>query len=412
MSDFLGMNFLLLLLCLARRLMAGRISRRLQYALWLLIPGYLLAARFIPFQSMTDIVITVSPGLAYQMLKLEVSIIHAMNAAKAMTVEALNAGGIAIRAEWFYILTAFRYDIAVALGIVFCIYNMGFMVLCIRRRRFYKKDLKTGMKIYILDFPQTPFLLGQNVYVHPDMTQNDEFLCHAVCHEHSHYKQGDFFWVPLRFLFLIYYWFDPIVWMAVMRMGQDSELSCDERVLSVLGEESRGAYGASLIMLLQKNQKKRIFDIMTMMGGKKKQLMERITAISGKQKRSIVATGIVAVGVILVVCYVLFSGFHGARAGTDADAVFLWDGTGVDQEDIETVTLYRFWEDVSYPSVEITEEVLNGQAVPLTEPGRYMVIVTTKNHKSIEISDRGKDEAAYSKGLLPSQVINLGGDNR
>lgn len=412
MSDFLGMNFLLLLLCLAGRLTAGRISRRLQYALWLFIPGYLLTARFIPLQSMTDIVATVSPGLAHQMIKLEVSMIQGMDAAKAITVEALNARGIVIKAEWFYILTAFRYGIAAALGIVFCIYNMGFMVLCIRRRRFYKKDTGTGMKIYILDFPQTPFLLGRNVYVHPDMTQNDEFLCYAVCHEHSHYKQGDFLWVPLRFLFLIYYWFDPIVWMAVMRMGQDSELSCDEKVISVLGEEIRDAYGASLIMLLQKKQKKRMFGITTMMGGKKKQLKERIMAISGKQKRSIVATGIVAVGVILIVCYVLFSSFNGAGAGTEADAVFLWDGTGVDLEDIEQVTLYRFWEDVSYPSVEITEDVLNGQAVPLTEPGRYMVIVTTKDHKRIEISDRGTDEAAYSKGLLPSRVINLGGDNR
>ncbi len=412
MSDFLGMNFLLLLLCLAGRLMAGRISRRLQYALWLLIPGYLLAVQFIPLQSMADMAATVSPEFSHQIVKIEVNIIHGMNAARAMIIETLNAGGIVIKAEWLYILAAFRYGIAAVLGIVFCIYNIGFMVLCIRRRRFYKRDSGTGMKIYILDFPQTPFLFGRNIYVHPDMTQNDEFLCHAVCHEHSHYKQGDFLWVPLRFLFLIYYWFDPIVWMAVKRMEQDSELSCDEKVISILGEESRDAYGANLIMLLQKNQNKRIFDITAMMGGKKKQLKERITAISGKQKRSIVATGIVSAGVILVVCYVLFSSFNGTRAETDADAVFLWDGTGVDREDIETVTLYRFWEDVSYPSVEITEEVLNGQAVPLTEPGRYMVIVTTKNHKSIEISDRGTDEAAYSKGLLPSQVINLGGDNK
>ncbi len=412
MSDFLGMNFLLLMLCVVGRLMAGRISRRLQYALWLLIPGYLLVARFIPLQSLADMAGTVSPGLSHQMVKLEVSIIHGMDAVKAMTIEALNAGGIAIRTDWFYILAVFRYGIAAVLGIAFCIYNMGFMVLCIRKRCFYKKDPRTGMKIYVLDLPQTPFLFGRNIYVHPDMTQNDEFLNHVVCHEHSHYKQGDFLWVSLRFLFLIYYWFDPIVWMAVKRMGQDSELSCDEKVISVLGEESREAYGTSLIILLRNNQKKKLFDITAMMGGKKSQIKERIMAISGKQKRSIAATEIVAVGVILVVCYVLFSSFNGAKTGTDADAVFLWDGTGVDREDIATVTLYRFGEDVSYPSVEITEEVLNGQAVPLAEPGRYMVIVTTKNHKRVEISDRGTDEAAYSKGLLPSQVINLGGDNR
>ncbi len=412
MGDFLGMNFLLLLLCVAGRLTAGRISRRLQYALWLLLPGYLLAARFIPLQSLADMAATVSPGLSLQMVKLEVGIIHGMDAVRALIIETLNAGGIAVRAEWFYIMTAFRYGVTAVLGIAFCVYNIGFMVLCMRRRRFYKKDAGTGMKIYVLNLPQTPFLFGRNVYVHPDMTQNEEFLRHAVCHEYSHYKQGDFLWVTLRYLFLLCYWFDPIVWMAVKRMEQDGELSCDENVISVLGEENRAAYGASLIMLLQKNQKKSMFGITAMMGGTKKRLKERITAISGKQRRSIAATGIVAVGIILALCYVLFSGLNAEKAVADADAVFLWDGTGVDREDIKTVTLYRVVENVSYPSVEITEDVLNGQAVTLVEPGRYMVIVTTKDHKRIEISDCGTDEAAYSKRLLPSQVVNPGGDNR
>ena len=41
-----------------------------------------------------------------------------------------------------------------------------------------------------------------------------------------------------------------------------------------------------------------------------------------------------------------------------------------------------------------------------------MIIVTTKDGRRIDISDRGTDEDAGNKGLLPSRVINLGGDNR
>lgn len=409
MSEFLCMNFLLLLSYTAGRLMAGRISRKMQYGLWLLIPGYLLAARFIPLQSLTDMAAIISPKLSHQMVKLEVGIIHGIRVVGALTIETLNEWGIVIREEWIYQLTVFRYGIAAVLGIVFCTYNLGFIVLCMRRRRFYKKDPGTGMNIYVLDFSQTPFLLGRDIYVHPDMTQNSEFLDYAVCHEHSHYMQGDFLWVPLRFLFLIYYWFNPIVWMAVKRMERDSELSCDEKVISVLGGERRMAYGTSLLFLIQKNQKN-TFDITAMMGGMKKQLEERIVAMSGNQKRSIAAKGIVVVSAIFAVCYVLFSAYKGAAGENGADAVFLWDGTGVERENIETVMLYRFVEDVSYPSVEITEDVLNSQAVALVEPGRYMVVVMTKEHRRIEISDRGTDETAYSKGLLPSQVIHLGGD--
>lgn len=47
----------------------------------------------------------------------------------------------------------------------------------------------------------------------------------------------------MRYLFLICYWFDPVVWLAVKRICQDSEFSCDERAVSMFGEEAREAYG-------------------------------------------------------------------------------------------------------------------------------------------------------------------------
>lgn len=296
------------------------------------------------------------------------------------------------------------------LAVGFVLYNLGFMIRCIRRRRFYKKDRQTGLKIFVLDYLQTPFLLGRSIYVHPDMTQNEEFLQHAVCHEYSHYRQGDFLWTPLRWLFLLYYWFDPVVWLAVKRMERDSELSCDERVISILGEDGRLAYGTSLITLMKSRQKRKLPHAAAMMGGKKSRLRERIAAISREQKRSIAATGIAVVCVILAAGYVMLSAVSDSWKDT-AQTVFLWDGTGVEREDIARVTLYRFAGDLSYPAVDITEDVLNGREVPLAEPGRYMVIVNTKDHQRVEISDRGLDETAYSKGLLPSQVVNPGGGN-
>lgn len=407
MTDFLTLNLFLLLLCAAGKLTAGRISRRLQYALWLLLPGYLLAARFVRLQGLAEVTAAMSPQLAHSMVKLGGKLIREMNAVRALVIESLTAGGI--MGEMVRIWRTMRYGVTAVLVTGYALYNGGFVVRCIRRRRFYKTDARTGMRLYLLDFPQTPFLLGRSIYVHPDMAQDEEFLNHAVCHEYSHYRQGDFLWTPLRFLLFSYYWFDPVLWLAIKRMRQDSELACDERVVSFLGEAQRTGYGASLIALLQKGQKNKMFEMTARMGGRKSQLRERIIAISKPQKRSIAATGLVAACAVLAVCYVVIS-MTGALSEGTADAVFLWNGTGVERENIAKVTIYRFVEEVSYPPADITEEVLGGQGVPLTEPGRYMVIVTTKDHRRVEISDCGTDETAYSKGLLPSQVIRLDGD--
>ena len=209
-----------------------------------------------------------------------------------------------------------------------------------------------------------------------------------------------------------YYWYDPIVWLAVNRMRQDSELSCDERVISVLGEESRVSYGVSLITLMNKKAKKTKFDVMSTMGGKKKQLRERVEAIAKPRKRSIINICIMVACIVGIVCYAWIGSEKNSNQ-SETESVFIWDGTKVDREEIAKVTLYHFMEDITYPVVDdITEDVLAGKAVVLTEPGRYMVIVTTKNNKRIEISDCGTDETAYSKGLLPSNVINIGGDDK
>lgn len=411
MSDFLYLNLLILALYIVKRLLTGKISQRLQYALWLLIPVYLVTC-IMNVNSLPALVMAISPKLAHNFVKLEVMADHAVNCVVTMTMEFFTAKGINIKVSIFSIFKVLRYGIPIILACAFLLYNVIFAVRCVSRRRYYKRDKQTGMKIYLLDYPQTPFLLVKSIYVHPNMTQNEELLNHAICHEHSHYKQGDFIWTILRLLLFSYYWYDPIAWLAVNRIRQDSELSCDERVISVLGEGSRVSYGVSLITLMNKNAKNTKFDVMSTMGGKKKQLRERIEAIAKPRKRSIITICILAACIVGIACYTWIGSEKNSNQ-SETESVFIWDGTKVDREEIAKVTLYHFMEDITYPVVDdITEDVLAGKAVVLTEPGRYMVIVTTKNNKRVEISDCSTDETAYSKGLLPSNVINIGGDNK
>lgn len=411
MSDFLYLNLLILVLYIVKRLLAGKISQRLQYALWLLIPVYLFTC-MMNVNHLPGLVMANSPKLAHHLVKLEVMAGHAVDCVAAMTMQFLTAKGINIKVSVFSIVKVIRYGIAIILACAILLYNVIFAVRCVSRRRFYKRDKQTGMKLYLLDYPQTPFLLVKSIYVHPDLTQDEVLLNHAICHEHSHYKQGDFVWTIVRFLLFSYYWFDPIVWLALNRMSQDSELSCDERVISVLGEESRISYGVSLITLMKKDGNNTKHNVMSTMGGKKKQLRERVEAIAKPRKRSIITICIMLACIVGIVCYAWIGSEKNVNQ-SKTESVFIWDGTRVDREEIAKVTLYHFVEDVTYPVVDdITEDVLAGKAVVLAESGRYMVIVTTKNNKRVEISDCGTDETAYKKGLLPSNIINIGGDDK
>ena len=46
---------------------------------------------------------------------------------------------------------------------------------------------------------------------------------------------------------LAVYWFHPLVWLSWVILCRDMEMSCDEKVLELLGSEQRKAYGLTLL---------------------------------------------------------------------------------------------------------------------------------------------------------------------
>ena len=58
-----------------------------------------------------------------------------------------------------------------------------------------------------------------------------------IAHERCHIKRGDHIVKPLAFLILSVHWFNPLCWLAFRLMCLDMEMSCDERVLKLKGDE-------------------------------------------------------------------------------------------------------------------------------------------------------------------------------
>jgi hypothetical protein len=57
-------------------------------------------------------------------------------------------------------------------------------------------------------------------------------LSMILCHEIAHFRRGDSLLHPLHWLLRIFYWWHPLVWLALVRLRREREIACDDFVLS------------------------------------------------------------------------------------------------------------------------------------------------------------------------------------
>lgn len=110
-------------------------------------------------------------------------------------------------------------------------------------RRAVRVDVAPG-----LDTAVTCGVLHPRIYL-PRRTEpwNPSQLRHIYTHELVHIRRLD---VAFRLLFQLacaVHWFNPFVWFSCRILTQELERSCDEAVLSVLGEEEKAGYAQTLL---------------------------------------------------------------------------------------------------------------------------------------------------------------------
>ncbi len=93
--------------------------------------------------------------------------------------------------QFFYdkkVLRTVRMAVMLA---IFCFIlgaNGIFAVKLFRSRIFLKKDGETKVRVYLLEECGTPFLFGRSIYLHPNMTENTEAMRYMILHEYCHLK--------------------------------------------------------------------------------------------------------------------------------------------------------------------------------------------------------------------------------
>lgn len=192
---------------------------------------------------------------------------------------------------------------------------------------------KKKLPVYISDEVDTPCLFGvvhPAIYVTSKAVKDEALLRHVIAHETTHYLHRDYIWGYFRALCLAIHWYNPLVWWAGILSRNDAEMACDEATISYLGEEERAVYGRTLIDLTCEKRPVVLLTATTMTGSGKS-IKERIAMIVKKPKmKRYIGVLVAMVSILCVGC--TFTGANTADKEQDTNLV-------TEADDIENATL-------------------------------------------------------------------------
>ena len=128
---------------------------------------------------------------------------------------------------------------------------MVFNIKLLKNRIYHSTHGKT--KVYVSDTIASPCVAGliPTIYITTLAATSDKVSL-VILHEKTHIKHWDHVWSLIRALTLIVYWWNPIIWASVLLSKRDSELACDETVISKMNDEDRLTYAAMIVDMIPK----------------------------------------------------------------------------------------------------------------------------------------------------------------
>ena len=313
---------LLLVVIALRYLLRGKISLRMQYALWLLVLVRLLVP--LSFGASGLSVMNAVPEYAPQQntfplpdtANAPAAGIPAQNAGEPLPPDLAQNFTPAVSAptvkttDWASIAKAVWRIGAGLVGAAFLFSNLRFGAR-LRRSRRRVDAAGVMLPVYESGAAATPCLFGllhPSIYLTPETLADAPALRYSLAHEQTHYCHGDSIWAVLRGVCLALHWYNPLVWWAAELSRRDAELACDEATIRRLGEGERAAYGRTLLRMTFE-KRPALLVTATMMTDSGKGLRERITLLV-KKPRTAACT---ALALLLVACLSVACTFTGKR---------------------------------------------------------------------------------------------------
>ena len=326
---------LILALLALRQLFRRTVSRRMQYALWLLV----LVRLLVPVNVGTlahNVLSAAEPVQAVVEERLDTPVLYVQDGTERRPAQLLpgkesqgeplsppsGAAQTAPADEYYTVTPTYRtVTLSEALtyvwsagmagvGAWFLFTNLRFARALRKARTPYSVE-GCRYPVYLVSALPSPCLFGvlrPSVYLNEKALQSPDALRFVLAHEQTHARHLDPLWSLLRGVCLTVYWFDPLVWLAAVLSREDGELACDEGTLRALGADERAAYGKTLLALVPVCDKPQnpLLGATTMTSGKRS-LKERVTCIAENRQAKAVAV-FAAVALAAAVCAVSFTG--------------------------------------------------------------------------------------------------------
>ncbi len=180
-----------------------------------------------------------------------------------------------------------------------------------------KLNIKTRVEVSYNPLIASPMLIGffRPEIVLPAVQMEDEELSYIFMHELIHYKKKDMFYKWLIQIAVCVHWFNPFVYLLEKEVNKSCELSCDEKVISMLDDKARREYGDTLISFMKLNHlyKSSLASVTLTEGAE--QLKERLGAIlhfREKNKATRILTGVFTLCIVFMAAFI--GSYHVANA--------------------------------------------------------------------------------------------------
>lgn len=209
---------------------------------------------------------------------------------------------------------------SILLGVWFAMTNLLFF-LRIKKSRT-PDPFSCKLPVYVCGAVDTPCLFGffrPAVYLTEDVASDERTTRHAVEHEMTHYYHKDHIWAVLRCVCLAVHWFNPLVWYAAFLSRNDAELACDDSTIRRLGESERAEYGRTLLRLTCE-KRTAILHTATTMTGSGRSIKERIALIVKRPKMAVYTL----IAVLLIAAVAIVCTFTGAKDKSNETNTQLW----------------------------------------------------------------------------------------
>ena len=357
---------LILALLALRQLFRRTVSRRMQYALWLLV----LARLLVPVNVGTlahNVLSAAAPVQTVVEERLDTPVLYVQDGTERRPAQLLpgkesqgeplsppsDAAQTAPADEYYTVTPTYRtvtlsealtyvwYAGMAGVGAWFLFTNLRFARALRKARTPYRVE-GCRYPVYLVSALPSPCLFGvlrPSVYLNEKALQSPDALRFVLAHEQTHARHLDPLWSLLRGVCLTVYWFDPLVWLAAVLSREDCELACDEGTLRALGADERAAYGKTLLTLVPVCDKPQnpLLGATTMTSGKRS-LKERITRIAeNRQAKAAAVFAVVALAAL--VCAVSFTGVP----DTTPEVTQEWYDAGFTTEDAQACLEFLDW---------------------------------------------------------------------